>query len=186
VGAALDARRPVSAWNHVRAIALLPVMNVIIVPALILAWMQHAALPWTNGAAAGIAVAAIALLVLVGGLTLAAHSIALFVLRGDGTLAPWDPAQRLIMAGAYRYCRNPLKAGLFLILLGECLLLGSPALAWWAGAFILANLLYIRLAEEPGLRARFGKSYEHYCATVPRWWPRLRTPNMAADAAELP
>lgn len=31
------------------------------------------------------------------------------------------------------------------------------------------------LSEEPGLRKRFGKEYEEYCKTVPRYIPRLTT-----------
>ena len=76
-------------------------------------------------------------------------------------------------AGAYRYSRNPMKAGLFLILAGESLWLRSSALAWWFACFVVANVVYIRLHEEPGLRARFGEQYRHYCERVPRWWPGL-------------
>jgi protein-S-isoprenylcysteine O-methyltransferase Ste14 len=65
---------------------------------------------------------------------------------------------------------------LFLILIGECLLLRSAGLVIWAGAFIVANVIYIRLSEEPGLRARFPGSYADYCAAVPRWRPRLTAP----------
>jgi protein-S-isoprenylcysteine O-methyltransferase Ste14 len=66
-----------------------------------------------------------------------------------------------------------MKAGLFLILIGESVSLHSTALACWAAIFMLANVVYIRLSEEPGLRARFGSHYSDYCASVPRWWPRL-------------
>ena len=55
------------------------------------------------------------------GLWLVVHSIRLFVRLGSGTLAPWDPTQALVTDGAYRYSRNPMKGGLFLILAGEAL-----------------------------------------------------------------
>jgi protein-S-isoprenylcysteine O-methyltransferase Ste14 len=52
--------------------------------------------------------------------------------------------------------------------------LRSPALAVWLACFALANIVYIRVSEEPGLLARFGSPYREYCARVPRWWPSLR------------
>ena len=97
------------------------------------------------------------------------RSIALFVRIGRGTLAPWDPTRVLITADVYRLSRNPMKSGLFLVLLGECLVSGSRALMVWAGAFFIANVIYIRRFEEPGLERRFGAAYAAYRAQVPRW-----------------
>jgi protein-S-isoprenylcysteine O-methyltransferase Ste14 len=31
--------------------------------------------------------------------------------RGRGTLAPWDPPQRLVISGPYRYLRHPMISG---------------------------------------------------------------------------
>jgi protein-S-isoprenylcysteine O-methyltransferase Ste14 len=156
----------VTAWQHARAIALLPFMNTVAIPAALL-WLFPSA-PVTIGTAA-LAGGALAL----GGAALVAHSVRLFVRFGDGTLAPWDPTRELVAAGAYRYMRNPMKAGLFLVLAGEALLTQSLALTVWFACFALANVLYIRLHEEPGLEARFGDRYRDYCARVPRWLPRL-------------
>jgi protein-S-isoprenylcysteine O-methyltransferase Ste14 len=94
---------------------------------------------------------------------------------GSGTLAPWDPTRELVLAGAYGYSRNPMKGGLFIVLLGEALLARSLPLAAWFACFALVNVVYIRLYEEPGLEARFGDRYRDYRARVPRWWPRLRS-----------
>ena len=46
--------------------------------------------------------------------------------------------------------------------------------AEWAGGFLLLNLVYIPLVEEPMLSARFGESYAAYRRNVPRFLPRLR------------
>jgi protein-S-isoprenylcysteine O-methyltransferase Ste14 len=169
-----SALRRVTAWNHLRAVALLPMMNVIVIPATILFWVGLSA---ANGTArsslAGLATAAIGVPILLGGLALVAASVTTFVRRGNGTLAPWDPTRTLITGGLYEYSRNPMKAGLFLILTAECLLFGSRALIVWAGLFMIANVVYIHLSEEPGLRARFGAAYDDYCARVPRWLPSL-------------
>lgn len=158
----------VTAWRHARAVALLPFMNTVVIPAALL-WLfppSHG-----TGIAAALAGAALA----AGGAALVVHSIRLFVRFGHGTLAPWDPTNELVAAGAYRYIRNPMKAGLFLVLAGETLLTHSAALAAWFVCFAIVNIVYIRLHEERGLEARFGARYCDYCARVPRWWPNLRS-----------
>jgi protein-S-isoprenylcysteine O-methyltransferase Ste14 len=160
----------VSAWRHARAIALLPLMNTVIIPSALLALWP----PARSAGASQAAVALIGIALLLGGGALVAHSIRLFVAFGRGTLAPWDPTQELVAVGAYRYSRNPMKGGLFLVLAGEALLAQSAALAGWLALFALVNVAYIRLHEEPALARRFGERYRDYCTRVPRWWPRLR------------
>jgi protein-S-isoprenylcysteine O-methyltransferase Ste14 len=156
------ARLPVTAWNHVRAVLLLPFTNTVVIPAVLLLLFHDAALgrgPLLADLAALVVGGAVA----TAGLVLVMRSISLFVRRGQGTLAPWDPTRVLIVEDIYRYSRNPMKAGLFLGLIGECIVLRSPALIIWACCFMAANVTYIRLHEEPGLRKRFGKAYATYC-----------------------
>jgi len=160
-------------WRHVRAVALLPFTNTVVIPSVLLA-VWPATLPIALSAGVALTTLAGAALVAVG-TALTVHSIRLFVRLGRGTLAPWDPTRELVSAGAYRYSRNPMKGGLFLVLAGEALLTRSAALAVWLVCFALVNILYIRVHEEPGLRARFGARYLDYCARVPRWWPTLRS-----------
>jgi protein-S-isoprenylcysteine O-methyltransferase Ste14 len=171
----------VTAWRHALAIALLPFMNTVVIPgALLTRWQQTWEVPPPATAALLVAGAALA----VGGLWLVVHSIALFMRLGRGTLAPWDATRELIGDGAYRYSRNPMKAGLFLVIAGETLMTRSTALLVWFACFVLVNVVYIRLHEEPGLRARFGARYRDYCARVPRWWPKLAAlKNRAAEEA---
>jgi protein-S-isoprenylcysteine O-methyltransferase Ste14 len=156
----------VSAWRHIRAIALLPFMNTVAIPGVLLLLCPPARpLEWTSSLA-GTALAA-------SGAALVVHCVRLFVRFGAGTLAPWDPTRELVGAGAYRYSRNPMKAGLFLVLAGEALAMQSLALTTWFACFAIVNVLYIRLHEEPGLHKRFGSRYSEYCARVPRWWGPL-------------
>ena len=165
------AEQPVGPWRHLRAIALLPLMNTVAIPLVLLtAWPVAAP---SSADAPSIATTIAGALLIGAGVALAVHCISLFVRHGHGTLAPWDPTRELVGAGAYRYSRNPMKAGLFLVLAGEALVLRSAALTWWLACFVAVNAVYIRLHEEPGLRARFGDQYRRYCERVPRWWPRL-------------
>lgn len=57
---------------------------------------------------------------------------------------------------------------------GEALLLLSRTHATWAVAFLVINVIYMPVFEEPQLRQRFGASYDAYCTHVPRLMPRLR------------
>lgn len=166
---------PVSAWRHVRAILLLPFMNTIVIPSALLILFPPAQSPQWPAASIAATLAGVALVA--AGAALVGHCIALFVRFGSGTLAPWDPARELVSTGAYRHSRNPMKAGLFLVLAGEALATQSLALAAWFAGFAIVNVLYIRLHEEPGLAKRFGARYRDYCDRVPRWAPALRARN---------
>ncbi len=108
------------------------------------------------------------------GLVLMVATIRLFVTVGKGTLAPWNPTQRLVVRGVYRHVRNPMIAGVFFLLLGEAVLAASLPLLGWFVVFVIVNAVYIPLAEEPGLVKRFGADYRAYKVNVPRWIPRLR------------
>jgi protein-S-isoprenylcysteine O-methyltransferase Ste14 len=113
--------------------------------------------------------------VLIGlGLVLMVATIRLFVTVGKGTLAPWEPPQRLVVRGVYSHVRNPMIAGVFFVLLGEAVLTASLPLLGWFAIFVVVNTVYIPLAEEPGLVKRFGADYLAYKQNVPRWIPRMR------------
>lgn len=114
------------------------------------------------------------------GLLMAISTVRVFVHHGNGTPAPWAPPRSLVVRGPYRYVRNPMITGIFLLLAAEALLLGSWPLVGWLLTFAALNLVYIPFVEEPDLVRRFGDSYREYCAHVPRWVPRL-SPWQAAD-----
>jgi protein-S-isoprenylcysteine O-methyltransferase Ste14 len=165
----------VGAWRHVKAIGLLPAMVTIAIPAVILVtggtnlgWGLEA--PWSV-----LPVFAGAALVLCG-LAVWWWTVRLFAREGEGTLAPWDPTRKLVVAGPYRYVRNPMITGVLLVLLGEAALFGSPWILVWALAFFAVNAAWFPLVEEPGLVERFGDEYEQYRRHVPRWVPRLTPP----------
>lgn len=152
---------------HVRDILLLPGTVLVVIPFLIYDPARHL-LPDT------LAIRALGGLSAAFGLALFAWSVRLFGTAGEGTLAPWDATRRLVVAGPYRHCRNPMITGVLLMLLGEALWLRSAGILAWAGVFFLINTAYFVLGEEPELERRFGADYRRYRRNVPRWIPRWR------------
>lgn len=164
---------PVSLWRQLRAILLLPFMNSVIIPSVILLLSKQYRTPFQTGSALDLILLGSGITLITLGLALAITTVRLLATVGRGTLAPWDPTNKLVVQGIYRYVRNPMKSGLFCILLGEAVLLQSSALFFWFLFFAIVNIIYIPLSEEPGLEKRFGDNYRLYKANVPRWLPRL-------------
>jgi protein-S-isoprenylcysteine O-methyltransferase Ste14 len=125
--------------------------------------------------------ALLGLMFLALGLWLLAATIRLFANVGQGTLAPWDPPRKLVVRGVYCHVRNPMIGGVFCVLLGEALLIESAPILGWLMLFILLNLIYIPLYEEPALVRRFGDDYVYYRQCMPRWIPRRLPWNPETD-----
>ncbi len=157
-------------WSHLRAIILLPGMVMVVIPGLIL-WRTGTDSfgLWQSFPASRVILPVIGGICICLGLLLMVATIRLFVTVGKGTLAPWEPPQRLVVQGIYRHVRNPMMSGALFVLLGEALLTASLPLFCW---FLVAGVvyaLYIPLSEEPGLVKRFGEDYLTYKRNVPRW-----------------
>ena len=156
--------------RQLASIAALPFTVAVLVP-LWLVRRQPTPPSWPATASSMAAVAAGVALLLCG-LALFVWCVRLFWRRGRGTLAPWDPPRQFVAEGPYRHVRNPMITGVFLVLVGEALILRSAAIGWWVVVFAAINAVYIPLSEEPGLEARFGASYRAYRQAVPRFVPR--------------
>lgn len=80
---------------------------------------------------------------------------------------------RPAVGGPYALVRNPLYLGTYLMAVGTALAIES----WWLLAFVSVFFAviyhYIILDEETKLQRIFGEPYLKYCATVPRFFPRL-------------
>jgi protein-S-isoprenylcysteine O-methyltransferase Ste14 len=111
---------------------------------------------------------------LVVGLAVIAVCFVDFVRRGRGTPAPYDPPRELVVAGLYRYVRNPQYVGVFLVVVGEALLARAGILMGYAVLLMIAYHLFVLFHEEPRLGRVFGESYARYRETVPRWVPSYR------------
>ena len=150
-----------------KAIMALPVPVAIVIPSILLyvsGWQPGELVLWRF---------LLGVICFLAGILLAVLTVRLFPKVGNGTPAPWDPSTKMIISGPYAYVRNPMITGVVLILIGESLMLSSWAIGIWATVFIIINMIYFPLSEEPGLRKRFGKDYDEYCKNVPRYIPRL-------------
>jgi protein-S-isoprenylcysteine O-methyltransferase Ste14 len=150
-----------------KAVILLPGTVLVFIPSTIL---------YLSGISAGQRSDVVYLLagvLLLFGLSLALWTVSLFTRVGNGTPAPWSPPKHLVVRGPYHYVRNPMITGVLLILMSEALFFSSIALGLWWIFFLIANLIYLQMVEEPGLIKRFGGEYEIYRQNVPRWIPRL-------------
>ena len=106
--------------------------------------------------------------------------------RGRGTPLPADCARALVVAGPYRYVRNPMAIAGLSQGAGVGLYVGSPLVL----AYVLAGgLLWnygVRPWEEADLARRFGEPFVQYRNAVKCWLPRVRryaAPRPAPDSA---
>jgi len=120
---------------------------------------------------------------LIGGM-LALLCVGTFVVRGRGTPAPFDAPRQFVAAGPYRYVRNPMYIGAWIVLSGFGLYLHSLSILLMALAALLLAHLFVVLYEEPTLREKFGAPYESYCSSVSVGFPRLRGPKETEDEKE--
>ena len=133
------------------------------------------------------ALAPLGILLMFFGSILALACMATFVVRGCGTPALFDPPRQFVAIGPYRYVRNPMYLGGFVLLLGLAFGSRSVSILLMLIALLPVVHLLVVLHEEPSLKRKFGAPYENYLHTVSRWLPRApRTaakPNSASRAS---
>lgn len=84
-------------------------------------------------------------------------------------IIPFDEATTLVTSGLYRYTRNPMYLGMFMVLIGVALMMGSigPLLPVWF--FVLVIRYNFVAGEERFLEAAFGQDYLDFKHKVRRW-----------------
>jgi len=93
---------------------------------------------------------------------------------GKGTPLPLDHASELVVAGPYRYVRNPMAVSGIGQGLAVALFLGSPLVAVYALTGSAIWQLVFRPLEEDDLEGRFGESFVNYRSAVKCWLPRSK------------
>ncbi|MPR36296.1 methyltransferase family protein [Salmonirosea aquatica] len=111
----------------------------------------------------------IGLLTFLIGFVLTLVCIVHFAIHGRGTLSPADPTKQLVIAGPYRFSRNPMYLGVMMLLLGESIFFQSIALGMYSLVIFLSFYIFVTNFEEPRLRKDFGNDYDEYCRKVHRW-----------------
>lgn len=101
-------------------------------------------------------------------------SIGNFLTIGAGTPAPMRPPSKVVMAGPYKYVRNPMYLDIFLTALGLAILFDSILLLAVDVAALIVIHFVVVLPEEKKLEVRFGPEYLVYKSKVPRWVPSFR------------
>jgi protein-S-isoprenylcysteine O-methyltransferase Ste14 len=159
----------------VKAFIVAPLNIMVIIPDIIL-WISSNGSIFQKPISAMIAIAGSACIII--GIYIIFRSVSDLTNHGkDGTPVPWDPPENLIVKGIYKTVRNPMVSGISFVLLGEVIFFSSSSLLFLLTIWVLGNLIYTPLVEEPELEKRFGDSYLQYKRNVPRWVPVLRTEN---------
>jgi len=151
----------------------LPLVVIVIAPGLILFLEnEYSWIGWTRHPLNTL-LTSISIAICLLGLTLLVWTNCLFIRKGRGTLAPWDPPREFIIEGPYRHVRNPMIIGVGLMVAAEAVVFRSTGITFWAVLFLLVNMIYFPLKEEKDLIKRFGGDYKEYRQNVPAWIPRL-------------
>ena len=162
-----------SVLAHLVSILALPFNVTVLIPLLLLMFFDYRFL-WGLSLPYTIILLMLGTISIIVGLGMLISTIAQFATRGKGTLAPWNPPQRLVITGLYRYTRNPMISGVVFVLIGEVVVAGSWLLLIWLLLFATVNYIYFIVAEEPALEKKFGPDYVEYKKNVPRVFPRRK------------
>ena len=95
-------------------------------------------------------------------------------LKAKGTPVPLNPPPQLVTTGPYAYVRNPMLSGVFALLFGLGILLGSfSLLVIFTPLFIFVNVWELKAIEEPELIKRLGQDYVEYRKRTPMFFPSV-------------
>jgi len=93
-------------------------------------------------------------------------------LKVRGTPVPFNPPPQLVSTGPYRYARNPMLTGVFLLLFGIGLALDSISIVLvFTPLYVLMNYWELKHVEEPELVRRLGEEYVEYRRKTPMFIP---------------
>jgi protein-S-isoprenylcysteine O-methyltransferase Ste14 len=146
-------------WRSLLSFVALPGVVAFVVPLLLIGHHDSAFNP-------------LAVLPLGSGLLVLLWCVRDFYVRGRGTLAPWDPPQRLVTGGLYRYSRNPMYLGVLLLLFGWAAAFATRGHLTYAVVMAVVFHLRVVLFEEPWLADTHGAEWTRYRTDVNRWFGR--------------
>ena len=96
-------------------------------------------------------------------------------IKVKGTPVPFNPPPKVVQTGPYRYTRNPMLAGVFVLLLGIGFAVNSFSLVvFFTPLYVLLNVWELKNIEEPELEKRLGDEYIEYRKKTPMFIPGFR------------
>jgi protein-S-isoprenylcysteine O-methyltransferase Ste14 len=114
------------------------------------------------------------IILMIAGAILGLACLGVFVVRGCGTAAPFDPPRQFVAIGPYKLVRNPMYVGGLGVLFGFGLYLHSLSVLGFSAIVSFVIHFFVLCFEEPDLEERFGASYRDYKESVNRWIPRWK------------
>lgn len=100
---------------------------------------------------------------------------ALHFLKLEGTPVPFNPPPKVVRTGPYRYARNPMVTGVFILLFGIGFAVNSISLVcFFTPLYVLVNVWELKQIEEPELVKRLGNEYVEYRRQTPMFFPGIR------------
>lgn len=93
---------------------------------------------------------------------------------GSGTPLPLDGTNKLVVAGPYRFVRNPMAVAGIGQAMAVGLILGSYFIPLYALSGALLWHFAVRPSEERDLEQSFGEDYLNYKKQIRCWWPNFK------------
>ncbi len=168
---AQQARKEYSVGARLAAIAAGSLIFAFGIPALLLYMGRVGGEAWQFRSPRGLSAIAVGLVAL--GLGLALWTTWVQFCRARGTPVPVIATKKLLTAGPYALCRNPMILGVLLAYLGTATLAASflsLLTAFLVAALVVAEVKFI---EEKELALRFGDVYLQYKQSTPFIVPRF-------------
>jgi len=106
-------------------------------------------------------------------------NISLFIIGEGGPTDAFNYAisprsQKLVIAGPYKYTRNPMVFGVFCMYLSISIFLGSLSCLLICFIFIPLMIVYLKKTEEQRLLKDFGQEFLNYKSKVPMIIPKFK------------
>ena len=96
-------------------------------------------------------------------------------MKVKGTPVPFNPPPQVVKTGPYRFVRNPMLTGVFVLLFGIGFALNSFSLVvLFTPLYVLLNVWELKNIEEPELIKRLGDEYIKYRNQTPMFVPGYR------------
>lgn len=116
----------------------------------------------------------VALPLMAAGVFITAWSALQFI-KVKGTPVPFNPPPQVVRTGPYRFVRNPMLTGVFLLLFGIGFAVNSFSLVlFFTPLYVLLNMWELINIEEPELIKRLGDEYIKYRKQTPMFVPGYR------------